>query len=71
MHASLADLYATDPRFAVHFDEVAPGLEQAPEDDDRTGANLSRNLAACRAGTLTAVGSDTGDLGVSVLVFHS
>lgn len=48
----VGDLYVTDLRFAVHFDEVAPGVEQAPEDDDRTGANLPLNLAACGAGRL-------------------
>ena len=26
MHARLAELYIADPRFAAHYDKVAPGL---------------------------------------------
>jgi hypothetical protein len=38
MHARLAELYIADPRFAAHYDQVAPGLAQYVHDAVLTGA---------------------------------
>ena len=38
MHARLAELYISDPRFAAHYDKVAPGLAQYVHDAVRAAS---------------------------------
>ena len=39
MHARLAELYISDPRFAAHYDKVAPGLAQYVHDAVMAASN--------------------------------